>query len=170
MPDLRIQFVKDRDGSVLLRCLRADGSTTWQRNRDGRGQFFIIHDLTHYAVETILGHRRGFWGLVAEGWGLDDFGAPWPSGRLPEDLDPSELIVGFLDGERAGGVNWTAEDFNDKTEKYFANAGLATTLTLTDADLDAIRARVRELAGRWMLVPRGGMLELEFNRATSNAA
>jgi hypothetical protein len=159
---LRIQFVKEKDGSVLLRCHRADGTTTWQRNDGSRGSFFIIHDLTHYAVETELGHRRGFWGLVAEGWNVTDFGAPWPRGPMPADMDPSELIVGFFDGERAGGVTWSADDFNDKAGKYFAGHGGIQTLTLTDADLIRIRARVRELSDRWKLLPRGETLELEF--------
>jgi len=160
---LRIQFVKEKDGSILLRCHRTDGTTTWQRNDGRRGSFFIIHDLTHYAVETELGHRRGFWGLVADGWNLTDFGAPWPRGPIPADLDPSELIVGFLDGERAGGVTWSAEDFNDKAEKYFAGSGNTQTLTLTDEALHRIRTRVRELADQWALLPRGETLELVFS-------
>lgn len=162
MPDLRIQFVKEKDGSVLLRCHRADGTTTWQRNDRARGKFFVVHDLTHYAVETVLGHRRGFWGLVAEGWNVTDFGAPWPRGPIPADLDPSELIVGFLDGERAGGVTWTAADFNDKAEKYFANQGITKTLTLTAGELDEIRARLSDLVSQWALLPRGETLELAF--------
>lgn len=160
---LRIQFVKERDGSILLRCHRADGSTTWQRNDGSRGSFFIIHDLTHFAVETELAHRRGFWGLVADGWNVTDFGAPWPRGPIPEDMDPSELIVGFLDGERAGGATWSADDFNDKAEKYFASHGVTQALTLTDEDLDRIRTRVRELSDRWKLLPRGETLELTFS-------
>ena len=160
---LRVQFVKEKDGSVLLRCLRADGTTTWQRNDGGRGNFFIIHDLTHFAVETVLGHRRGFYGLVAEGWDLTDFGAPWPRGPMPADMDPSELIVGFFDGERAGGVTWAAEDFNDKAGKYFSNHGVTQTLTLTDEALERIRTRVRELFDQWILLPRGETLELVFS-------
>ena len=159
---LRIQFVKEKDGSILLRCHRADGTTTWQRNDSSRGSFFIIHDLTHYAVETELGHHRGFYGLVADGWNLTDFGAPWPRGPMPADMDPSELIVGFFDTERAGGVTWSAEDFNDKAEKYFASHGGTQTLTLTDEELHRIRARVHELSDRWKLLPRGETLELVF--------
>jgi len=166
MPELRIQLVKEKDGSVLLRCHRADGTTTWQRNDGSRGSFFVVHDLTHYAVETTLGHRRGFWGLVADGWNVTDFGAPWPRGPIPADMDPSELIVGFFDGERAGGVQWTAADFNDKAEKYFANSGVTRSLNLADAELDAVRARLRELTDRWLLLPRGETMELVFDRAS----
>ncbi len=164
MPELRIQLVKD-ETAVLLRCLRADGTTTWQRKNGARGSFFVIHDLTHFAVETVLGHRRGFWGLVSDGWNLTDFGAPWPRGPLPNDMDPSELIVGFLDGERAGGVRWTAADFNDKARHYYASHGLEKALTLGDSELDAIRGRLNDLAGQWRLLPRGATMVLLFDRA-----
>lgn len=86
MTDLIIRIRKNADGSAILSCLRADGSVTWQRQTGTHGRFFPIHDLTHYAVETVLGHRRGFYGLVAEGWNVTDFGAPWPRGgfrRMP---------------------------------------------------------------------------------------
>lgn len=165
MPELRIHLVKDKDGSVLLRCLRADGSATWQRNDGARGTFFVVHDLTHYVVETVLGHRRGLWGLVADGWNVTDFGAPWPRGPMPADMDPSELIVGFLDAERAGGVTWTAADFSDKAEKYFAGNGVARTVAVTDPDLEAIRAQLQDLVTRWMQLPGGDTLELLFDRA-----
>ena len=35
--------------------------------------FFALHDLTHYAVETVLGFREGFYGLVAAGGELYRF-------------------------------------------------------------------------------------------------
>jgi hypothetical protein len=49
-------------------------------------------------------HRRGFFGLIAEGWELSDFGSPWPRGRIPADAEPSEGIVGLLDLERYQGT------------------------------------------------------------------
>ncbi len=76
MNDLLIRIKKNTDGSAALSCLRADGSVTWQRHNGKQGRFFPFHDLTHYAVETVLEHRRGFYGLVAGGWDLTDFGNP----------------------------------------------------------------------------------------------
>ena len=68
---LIIHFTKRTDGGALLKCVRADGSTTWQRQDEKNAAFFPLHDLTHYAVETELGFRRGFYGLIAEGWDID---------------------------------------------------------------------------------------------------
>ena len=169
MPDLLIRIKKKTDGGAALSCLRADGSVTWQRQEGKQGRFFPIHDLTHYAVETVLGHRRGFYGLVAEGWNLTDFGAPWPRGRLPADMDPSELIVGFLDTERAGGVEWSAEDFNQKAALYFAQHAIPGACRMTDDDLGLVRARLRELLDRWRALPAGETLELPFDRTSFEA-
>ena len=72
MPRLQITITKRTDGGYVIACTRADGSVTWQKSASAA--FFPVHDLTHFAVETELGHRRGFYGLVAEGWNFNDFG------------------------------------------------------------------------------------------------
>ena len=167
MPELLIRIKKKTDGSAALSCLRADGSVTWQRQDGVQGRFFPIHDLTHYAVETVLGHRRGFYGLIAEGWDLSDFGAPWPKGRLPADLDPSELLVGFLDGERAGGVQWSAEDFNEKAAHYYADHGLLGECRISPVELARVRSVRDDLIGRWRTLPAGATLELPFDRVAA---
>src|ERR1700737_2708676 len=92
-----IRIKKGRDGRTPRGCTRADGTTTWQRQEGAQATFFPKHDLTHYAVETALGHREGFYGLVSAGWDFSDFGSPWPRGRLPVEASISEMIVGLFD-------------------------------------------------------------------------
>jgi hypothetical protein len=167
VPDLVIRIKKKTDGSAALSCRRADGSVTWQR-QDGRlGRFFPLHDLTHYAVESVLGHSRGFYGLVAEGWDLADFGAPWPRGPIPPDAHPSELIVGFLDQERAAGVEWSAADLNESAAAYYAQHGLPGACVLTDDELRQVRDRRRVLFAQWATLPAGETLELRYIRAVT---
>src|SRR5688500_13526093 len=150
MPCLTIRIKKGRDGTAALSCTRADGTVTWQRQQGGQALFFPRHDLTHYAVETVLGHRRGLYGLVAEGWDFSDFVTPWPRGPIPADADPSELIVGFLDAERASGAEWTAADLTEQAAQFYAANGFAGAApVLTDDQLTRIRARMRELFARW---------------------
>ncbi len=160
---LVIRLQKGADGSAALTCTRADGSVTWQRQTGAQARFFPRHDLTHYAVETELAHRRGFYGLVAEGWNVTDFGAPWPRGPIPPDAEPAELIVGFLDGERAGGVQWSAAELNDEIALNHETHGTFARATVTDDELARIRARMRELFARWDAVLPGEALELSFD-------
>ena len=170
-PTLTIRLKKHADGSAALTCTRADGTVTWQRQQGAQAAFFPRHDLTHFAVETILGHTRGFYGLVASGWDLTDFGAPWPRGRIPADADPSELIVGFLDTERASGTRWTAAEFNDRAAAYYEEHNLTTPPpVLTNDDLARVRQRRAELFAQWDAVPDGGTIELSFDLARNRNA
>ena len=163
MNDLLIRIKKNTDGSAALSCLRADGSVTWQRHNGKQGRFFPLHDLTHFAVETVLEHRRGFYGLVAGGWDLTDFGNPWPRGPLPPEALVSEFIVGFLDGERGAGVEWSASEFGGAAATYFVEHGLDAPCTVTDDDLRRIREKRRELFAQWAALPAGETLELSFS-------
>jgi hypothetical protein len=170
MPDLTIRIKKNPDGSAALTCTRADGTSTWQRQLGQQGRFFPFHDLTHYAVETVVGFRRGFYGLVAEGWDLTDFGKPWPRGPLPAEALLVEIIVGFLDGERAMGITRSAAELRDDVAIHCAQRGEGVgEYMITDAHLERVRATRGELFARWRAVIPGDALELDFDRAELSA-
>jgi hypothetical protein len=113
-------------------------------------------------VESVLGHECGFWGLIAHGWDLTDFGVPWRRGPLPVEALVAELVVGFLDRERAAAVEWPAADFNAGAATYFAQHHVEGTCVLTDDVLRRIRERRRELFARWAAVAAGDSLELPW--------
>ena len=158
---LRIQIVKRADGGGVLRCIRAGGTETWQK-QTRHAAFFALHDLTHFAVESSLGFRRGFFGLISEGWDVDDTTGKGARGPLPEEATEVECIVGFLDAERAGGDQWTAEEFNRHAALHAASAGRAVSRILSDEDLARVRVRRAELFSQWAAVPRGGTMELGY--------
>ena len=162
-PALLIRLKKERDGGVVQTCTRADGSATWQRLPAGKSAFFPLHDLTHYAVETVMGHKLGFYGLLASGWGFTDFDSSWPKGRIPADADPSELIVGFLDAERASGVPWSAAELNAHAARFDEQLGARGAPDFTDDQLHRVRARLIELTDQWDAVKPGEALELPFD-------
>lgn len=157
-----IRIKKNADGRSSLTCTRADGSTTWQSLNNAQAAFFPRHDLTHYAVETVLGHRNGFYGLVASGWNLTDFGAPWPRGRIPGESVLSEMIVGFLDLERSSGHLARAEDVNRRLKEYCAEHQLPEPSPLTDDDMRRVRQKRGDLFAMWEAVKPGDALELSF--------
>jgi hypothetical protein len=164
MDDLRIGLKKKADGTPRLELPARCGSVTWQRQDGARGRFFPCHDLTHYAVETVLGYGCGFHGLVAAGWDLSDFGQPWRKGALPAEALPAELLVGFLDSERVAGVEWPAAQFADMAATYGAAHGAELACPVTDGELATIRARRRALLTQWAASPAGATLELRFPR------
>ncbi len=84
-----IQLKKGRDGPATLACVRADGTRTWGKEHP----FFPTHDLTHCAVESVLGFDQAFFGLIATGWDIDDFAKPGASRRMPFQAIVAEHVV-----------------------------------------------------------------------------
>jgi hypothetical protein len=117
-------------------------------------------------VETVLRHSSGFYGLVAAGWDLADFGTPWPRGPLPKDANISEIIVGFFDRERASGQLGSAEEINDELAQFSDENGLPVPVELTEDDLSRVRKRRGELFLQWDAVRPGDTLELLFDVAS----
>ena len=164
MPDLKIRLKKKTDGNAALSCVRADGSTTWQRQEGATGAFFPLHDLTHYSVETVLGFRRAFYGLVSEGWDISSFGEPGTKNRIPDEAVLAEVIVGFFDTERATGILASADDFNWKIQAFREHNGLPpTSFRMTDDALARIRTMRGELFAKWRALPPGETLSLAFS-------
>ena len=159
MPGLIVRIKKKTDGAAALSCERADGSVTWQRQDGQLGRFFPLHDLTHFAVESVLGFRAAFYGLIASGKDITDT----EQRPVPEQAHLAEVIVGFFDVERATGVLGDAGDFNWKITSYFSDKGLPVpAFRMTDDQIAAIRRRRAELFEQWQAVPSGETLELRF--------
>jgi len=157
-----IEFTKRADGRTVLRCVRADGSLTWQRNDDPHARFFPLHDLTHYAVETELGFTRGFFGLIAEGWNIDETTGKTARGALPDEALEVEYIVSAFSAERASGASASAAEFNELAATFANAKEMPSPRQLSDEDLARVRSRFDELAMKWRALAQGQKLELVF--------
>src|ERR1700682_5711943 len=135
---MRIEISKRGNGGGVLRCVRGDGSVTWQKQGGRNAGFFALHDLTHFAVEAVLGFRRGFFGLIAVGWDLEDMSGKGARGALPEEAVEVERIVGLFDTERGSGVLMTAGEFGEFGPRR-----------LTEEEIARVRARRGELFEQW---------------------
>lgn len=163
MPPLKIQITKRTDGDSVLKCVRADGTETWQKNQGKTAAFFPLHDLTHYAVETELSIRDAFFGLIATGWSIEETGQRGSAAVLPPSSIFVENIVGTLDAERASGSRWTADEFNDSIARHAATHGRPAPRALTDDELARVRKRRAELFTAWRELPAGTTLEVDFD-------
>ena len=152
---MRVQFTKKADGSGVLRCVRSDGSVTWQKQTDRHAAYFSLHDLTHFAVEIALGLRRGFFGLIAEGWDIEDTTGKGARGPLPPEAGEAEMIVGLFSAERASGVIWTVDEFHE-------SAAMVGTRKLTFDEIERVKKKRSELFQQWSAVEPGATLELQF--------
>jgi hypothetical protein len=158
--ELLVRFTKRPDGNVILRCTRPDDSVTWERY-DKQAGFFVHHDLIHFAVETVLGLRQGFYGLLASGWNITDTTGKGDRGPIPAASVIAEHAVGLFTLERAGSSpKFTAEVFNEQMEQLI---GRPLDSKFNDRQLETVRDRISDLHRQWAGVPAGSSLDLTFS-------
>jgi hypothetical protein len=150
---LRIEILKQPDGAGVLRCTRQDGTVTWQKQTK-HAAHFALHDLTHYSVETRLGYSHGLFGLIAEGWDIEDTTGKGTRGALPMEAVEVEQIVGLFDAERGSGTLWAPQEFNQFAPR-----------PLTAEEILGIRSTRAALFRKWAETSPGQKLELTFPNA-----
>lgn len=123
---------------------------TWQKQTK-HAAHFLFHDLTHYAAETTLHYQRGFFGLIAAGWDIEDTTGKGARGAIPEEAGEVEKIVGLFDSERASGMLWSPEEFNEFSSR-----------PLTTEQIQSVRSVRGTLFHKWFEIARGEKLELKF--------
>ncbi|MFM1879115.1 MAG: hypothetical protein RLZZ241_1981 [Bacteroidota bacterium] len=161
MSQLHIRFKKV--ATPILECIRQDGTRTWQKSKPG----MVPHDLAHYVVETHLGFTKGFYGLLADGWDIEDFEKPKvnrPLALWPQNLPAEALITEHLVNIVLTGLQPQAE-----AETLFASFGkilIANALDWPDAlDMNrfkTIQNRLGEILHDWHSLKVGEQLELTF--------
>ena len=154
--------IKKRDtGDAVLTFVRDDGSAT--SGRLGSGGFGAVHDLTHYAVETTLGLRQGFYGLLAQGWDIPDFEVKGTGRQLPDEALVAECIVGQLSNAVFAGKEPPAEEFNWLVRAAVEGVRPGAVAPAISADtLRQMKQTLDALLARWRALPPGETLELEF--------
>lgn len=156
---LVIKLCKRPGKLPLLHCTRGDGSSTVSEI-----SVRPEHDLAHYVVETVLGLRRAFYGLVADGMNIEDFNVPGAARRLrlPHEALQAEFIVGLLQAERRS--NAPIANFNVELGRAIESARRPVSLppAITDELLAEIRQRLDALVLLWESLEPEGSLELEF--------
>ena len=156
-----IRFTKGKKGKPdTLACLRQDGTSTWEPSQVG-----VRHDLIHYAVETVLGYKDAFFGLVARGRDISDFGTK--NGKKDTYTAQeawAEHIVGLLQWPSvAGGPALSPAEFLDMlTSAQTPAASGAPVHTITTEQVVQIRSLVDSLHARWAALPPAETLEMQF--------
>jgi hypothetical protein len=156
-----IRLTKGRaDKPGTLTGVRDDSSQTWQPSTP----YFAHHDLIHYAVETVLGYREAFWGLVAQGKGLDDFGTRQglkDTYTLQERW--AESLVGILQWSSAGGgPALTDAEILAMLAKTCTDQGIAVP-EIDAEQLARIRDQIEALHQQWSQIPDGESMALMFD-------
>ena len=141
-----------------LSCIRSDGSTTWTRLRVP-----VQHDLIHYAVETTLGLRDSFYGLLARGVNITDFEKPKAERTfdLTDEAVHTEYIVGLFQMELSNGEPY--EDFNAELRAMCEQNKFPAPPEIGPEKIRRIRQAVTEILYQWQTIAPGQTFELTFD-------
>ncbi|MFM9910960.1 MAG: hypothetical protein ACKVOW_16585 [Chitinophagaceae bacterium] len=142
---MQIQITRHTGKAHSIVFRRADGSETWQPSDD----FFIRHDLSHYAIEKTLGYKTAFLGMIEKGMGVRDFEdrAKRKSMLITTEAWYAENMANLFLMERTQGK---MEDFNSVSRETFAQLQLSVPPpNLTNTEVAAIRKLLEELLQQW---------------------
>src|SRR5450432_346262 len=66
---MKLQVTRNSDKPHVIKYTRDNGTATWMPAND----FFVQHDLSHYAIEKTLHYRSAFMGMLNNGMDIKDF-------------------------------------------------------------------------------------------------
>ncbi|MCZ6837627.1 MAG: hypothetical protein O7G85_17780 [Planctomycetota bacterium] len=157
---MQIKLNKGKDKPDTLVCVRADGTSTIARLN-----IPTMHDLIHYAVETTLGLRESFYGLVERGISIQHFNSPGIAISLPDEAIHTEHLVNLLTMEMSNGKAY--EDLKAELARVCKGSGRNPLPApgrdfLTPGNVETIRAEIGRLLYEWRAIPPGETMTLEF--------
>lgn len=146
---MRIVFTKISDDRHSVTVTRADGTSD---SIEVPTREYLRHDLAHFAIESELPIRKGFWGCVAAGASLRGEG------------------VGGNDAAYAEGLTGPLQTLFRTDSGLDAYTQLLSTAAAERGTPDlAVRVHecIRRLRGRWKATPYGSQMELTWPEGRS---
>lgn len=126
---------------------RADGS---QEAATLETRSLLVHDLTHFAVETVARTQGGFYGLLAAGM---------PLARLNDRDNPPPDPTLMAVEQVVGPMQIVAQGRGDPA--LLVAMGLTLNQAAIDAAfVEAVQAQMRRLLGQWKGTPFHGSMRL----------
>ena len=155
---MEILFTKTGNEEHVLSCRRKDGSVTWHHVSD----FFILHDLCHFAAETVLKFGSGFFGMLAAGTDITEF-------DLPKEQRTVELTAEAIFTEHLVNllvIDYTQGKMDNLIEVFYSihDGDIDTVLLqqLSEDKLEEIRVKYAEFMKQWKILPVNQTLSLMF--------
>jgi len=156
---MEIKLTKNSSGDHVLSCKRNDGTITWKHVSN----FFISHDICHYAVETVVPFNNAFFGMVAAGIDIENFDLPKDQRnfQLSEEAILAEHLVNLLTIEISQGkMKDLLEVFSGIYEEH---VGTKLYQVITEVKLEEVRDKLTGLVQQWNLLEETKTMTLIFN-------
>ena len=155
MARLLIRFTRVSPTHHRLQLVREDGSS---EPRELETKSCLYHDLLHFAVETEVGLRQSFYGLLAQGARYEQLTMDGTAAGA--EIVGTERIIGGLTGALRNQV--PAERFVAAMRNAFDAHGERLPGWCTVALVERVREQMRRLEGEWRALPFGRSMELGF--------
>ena len=154
---MEILFTKSGQEEAVFSCKRKDGTVTWAHV----SKFFMLHDLCHYAIETIIPLKKAFLGMLAGGTAITEF--ELPKDERTFDLTPEALFAEHLVNLVV--IDYTQGRMDNLLEVFSATydrTGSSLPYSITEEKLENIRIKYASLVEQWISVPERESLKLLF--------
>lgn len=154
---LALDFTKLSDDRHRFEYRRDDGTG---EAMELESRSFLVHDLTHYAVETEADLRGSFYGILDKIGGYQELSVAGGA-ALGGEIAVTERIVGALQGALKDG-DVDAQAFAERVAEYLELFDEKAPRWFTPAYVEAVCKRMRALLGRWKGTRFGETMELAF--------
>ncbi len=148
---MRIRITKEHGGHRLI-CTRRNGTHT----QSPVGSCLPYHELAHYVVEQELHLEQGFFGLINEGYTIEQLGGSSIIRTLPAEALMAEVLARKLQGLSNGAVAQSDFIADLEAELHRRPKGL------TDARITRMLGTYVDLLHAWENVPESAGLELRW--------
>lgn len=149
---LRIRLTRISNDRHRFEAIRADGSIEM---RELETRSFLMHDLTHFALESEGKLEEGFYGVLARGGSYEATAEMWAG-----DTGRIEKVVGMLQAALKAEVDPRA--FASHATNAFHQINELAPAWLTPDLIARAVQRFRSLQGQWRATPFGETMELTF--------
>lgn len=151
-----IRITKKNERSQLL-CKRNDGTYTFTSLNAGTP----YHDIAHYVVEDTLNIKDGFFGLIVQGYSIEQLSSPVVIKTLPAEILVAEVITRALHSLYVGAC--TEDQFIPLIKEELKDKGAGILNYLYEDTVYKMRDRYDKLAIQWKNLIDGESLEVNFN-------
>ena len=155
---MEMRITKNADKPHIILYERNNGSQTWMY----ADEFFVMHDLSHYALEKKLSYKTGFMGMLNGGMDIKDF----------EDREKRKKMIVTKEGAYAENManlfliethQGNFENFNIVSKQAFESTWKNfQSPDLSDEEIDSVRNYLKKLLKEWNQLPVGKTMILKF--------
>jgi len=153
-----LRVTKHQGKPHIILYKRDDGTETWMHADD----YFVRHDLSHYAIEKMLNYKTAFMGMLNQGMNIRDFENREKRGRIrvTDEAWYAENMANLFMIEIAQG---RFADFNRTAQDAFGEMNLdIAPPSLNQNVISDIRDYLEKLIARWEALSPEEQITLEF--------